>query len=107
MGGRDIGEVREVANPSAIVQCPKKQPKLPMLSDSYGLVRICTTRTSRIVPTYGSKSGKGFGRTATLQQRHKRWMRNIFLFKWQLQSAPFRPVAQCDYYVITLRRIIR
>ena len=97
----------EAASRAAIVQLPDERPRQPMLSDSYGLVRVCSTRSQRIVPTHGGNAGKGLGRTAAMQRQLLHLAKCLLTIGEHLSASPFRPAAQCDYYVIMLRRIIR
>ena len=108
-------------NGAAVTPCPQptvctiqnseaatKQPQNKFsLTAGNGFYRTPGSRSQRVMPTYGSKQGKGAGRLVSVfrQQCRAFWLSGC---GWpRVSTAPVRSGASCDYYVIALRHIIR
>ena len=77
-----------------------------LLSDHTVPGRICSSRPQRLLPSGGPFPGKPLG-----QKPDSRQPTTLISLPARAASAydgkPLRPAAPCDYYVFTLRHIIR
>lgn len=109
LGGREgfVMEDSETSNAFVVKQQPEKHTRCYTLSDARGLIRVCSTRSQRVLPSCGTKYSKGGERSFGVYKPGCWSVRNLCGGFYRLLAAPLRSVASCDYYVIALRHIIR
>ena len=76
-------------------------------TDATSLYRICNTRPQRVVPTYGSHSKRTTSQSAFALRKIVEPLKSLYDSRRRQETAPFRPSASCDYYILALRHIIR
>lgn len=76
-----------------------------VIANAQDLVRICSSRPQRILPSYFGKPERNFSRLLLI--RHVKPLKNP-LAEWthKADSAPFLPAVSCDYFVYALRRLL-
>ena len=77
----------------------------PALNSSRDLFRISVSRPQRLLPVYGSKNSRPFGKSA-LQDKSNPLKHNLLPCSRQALPAPLHGAASCEYYVFALRRIL-
>ena len=77
------------------------------LTDASNLLRICSSRPQRVLPSQGSKTERTIHTGGAARRNIVKPLHNLHDSRRRLETAPFCMSASCDYYVIALRRIIR